>query len=71
MTVLDRLKDIAARSPWLYRINAGSCNGCDVELRHDSAHSALRRRAPGLPILRQPAPRRHRADHRAVDQARP
>jgi membrane-bound hydrogenase subunit mbhJ len=26
------LKSIAARSPWLYRINAGSCNGCDVEL---------------------------------------
>jgi Ni,Fe-hydrogenase III small subunit len=23
---------VAARSPWLYRINAGSCNGCDVEL---------------------------------------
>jgi membrane-bound hydrogenase subunit mbhJ len=22
----------ARRSPWLYRINAGSCNGCDVEL---------------------------------------
>lgn len=20
------------KSPWLYRINAGSCNGCDVEL---------------------------------------
>ena len=31
MTVLARLKDVAARSPWLYRINAGSCNGCDVE----------------------------------------
>lgn len=26
------LTDLAARSPWLYRINAGSCNGCDVEL---------------------------------------
>ncbi|MBK1841011.1 MULTISPECIES: NADH-quinone oxidoreductase subunit B family protein [Azospirillum] len=23
---------ISQRSPWLYRINAGSCNGCDVEL---------------------------------------
>jgi Ni,Fe-hydrogenase III small subunit len=23
---------ISSRSPWLYRINAGSCNGCDVEL---------------------------------------
>lgn len=26
------LKKIAVRSPWLYRINSGSCNGCDVEL---------------------------------------
>ncbi|GLZ24122.1 NADH ubiquinone oxidoreductase [Stutzerimonas stutzeri] len=26
------LPDISKRSPWLYRINAGSCNGCDVEL---------------------------------------
>ena len=26
------IRDLAARSPWLYRINAGSCNGCDVEL---------------------------------------
>jgi len=26
------LHSLAARSPWLYRINAGSCNGCDVEL---------------------------------------
>ncbi len=26
------LSRIAKRSPWLYRINAGSCNGCDVEL---------------------------------------
>ena len=32
MTFVAKLKDIAARSPWLYRINAGSCNGCDVEL---------------------------------------
>jgi Ni,Fe-hydrogenase III small subunit len=26
-----RCQTIAARSPWIYRINAGSCNGCDVE----------------------------------------
>ena len=26
------LQSLAGRSPWLYRINAGSCNGCDVEL---------------------------------------
>jgi Ni,Fe-hydrogenase III small subunit len=26
------LQKIVPRSPWLYRINAGSCNGCDVEL---------------------------------------
>ncbi|HXP95378.1 MAG TPA: NADH-quinone oxidoreductase subunit NuoB [Telmatospirillum sp.] len=23
---------LSTKSPWLYRINAGSCNGCDVEL---------------------------------------
>lgn len=26
------LKRASAKSPWLYRINTGSCNGCDVEL---------------------------------------
>ena len=26
------LQKIVKKSPWLYRINAGSCNGCDVEL---------------------------------------
>ncbi|AZG33881.1 MULTISPECIES: NADH-quinone oxidoreductase subunit B family protein [Shewanella] len=26
------LSKVSVRSPWLYRINAGSCNGCDVEL---------------------------------------
>ena len=29
---MPMLKKASARSPWLYRINAGSCNGCDVEL---------------------------------------
>lgn len=29
---MDFLHTLAIRSPWLYRINAGSCNGCDVEL---------------------------------------
>ena len=23
---------MAARSPWIYRINAGSCNGCELEI---------------------------------------
>lgn len=32
MLLARNLKQIAARSPWLYRINSGSCNGCDVEL---------------------------------------
>jgi Ni,Fe-hydrogenase III small subunit len=32
MLLAPSLKRIAARSPWLYRINGGSCNGCDVEL---------------------------------------
>ncbi len=26
------LSKFATRSPWLFRINTGSCNGCDVEL---------------------------------------
>ena len=30
--MLNVLRQAATRSPWLYRINAGSCNGCDVEL---------------------------------------
>ncbi|GAB6178350.1 NADH-quinone oxidoreductase subunit NuoB [Desulfobaculum senezii] len=32
MQIEEKLQSMAARSPWLYRINAGSCNGCDVEL---------------------------------------
>lgn len=31
-TAVSFLQSLAVRSPWLYRINAGSCNGCDVEL---------------------------------------
>ena len=27
----EKSRQMAARSPWIYRINAGSCNGCDVE----------------------------------------
>ena len=30
--MLNVFREAATRSPWLYRINAGSCNGCDVEL---------------------------------------
>lgn len=31
--MLNKLIDKAtAKSPWLYHINAGSCNGCDIEL---------------------------------------
>jgi membrane-bound hydrogenase subunit mbhJ len=32
MNILSSLKTIATKSPWIYRINAGSCNGCDVEM---------------------------------------
>lgn len=42
MSLDSFLKKTSVRSPWLFRINAGSCNGCDVELattalipRHD------------------------------------
>lgn len=30
--MLTRLGKLAVRSPWIYRLNAGSCNGCDVEM---------------------------------------
>jgi membrane-bound hydrogenase subunit mbhJ len=30
--VSNFLNKLSVRSPWLFRINAGSCNGCDVEL---------------------------------------
>lgn len=32
MSLDSVLKKLSVRSPWLFRINAGSCNGCDVEL---------------------------------------
>lgn len=33
MSLLDPLVRIARkRSPWLFHVNAGSCNGCDIEL---------------------------------------
>lgn len=30
-TLTEKAKNLAVRSPWIYRINGGSCNGCDVE----------------------------------------
>jgi Ni,Fe-hydrogenase III small subunit len=31
--LLDRLvRKARSRSPWLFHLNAGSCNGCDIEL---------------------------------------
>ena len=32
MALDNLLKKLSVRSPWLFRINAGSCNGCDIEL---------------------------------------
>ena len=26
------ITESAGKSPWLFHINAGSCNGCDIEL---------------------------------------
>ena len=26
------IAESTAKSPWLYHINSGSCNGCDIEL---------------------------------------
>jgi membrane-bound hydrogenase subunit mbhJ len=31
--IFSKLIDISRkRSPWVYRVNAGSCNGCDIEI---------------------------------------
>jgi len=33
MGAIERLVSVARRrSPWLFHVNAGSCNGCDIEL---------------------------------------
>jgi len=33
MNILERLLSISRRkSPWVYCLNAGSCNGCDIEI---------------------------------------
>lgn len=33
MSILDKLiKHARQRSPWLFHLNAGGCNGCDIEL---------------------------------------
>ena len=33
MSIFDSLVRTARRrSPWLFHLNAGSCNGCDIEL---------------------------------------
>ncbi len=30
--ITQLMDESAAKSPWLYHINTGSCNGCDIEL---------------------------------------
>ncbi|WP_040211312.1 NADH-quinone oxidoreductase subunit B family protein [Clostridium polynesiense] len=30
--MLDVIKKSRAKSPWIYHLNTGSCNGCDIEL---------------------------------------
>ncbi len=30
--ITQLIDESAAKSPWLYHINTGSCNGCDIEL---------------------------------------
>ena len=30
--MLKLIQKLVPRSPWIYRLNAGSCNGCDVEM---------------------------------------
>jgi membrane-bound hydrogenase subunit mbhJ len=43
-----------ARSPWIYVLNAGSCNGCDIEI---AAALTPRYDAEQIGVLRQASPK--------------
>ena len=51
------------RSPWLFHMNAGSCNGCDIETDRQPLAS-LRCRTTGRAAGRQPAARGYPVHHR-------
>lgn len=55
MTLWDRLLALARRkSPWVYVVNAGSCNGCDIEI---APCFSPRYDAEQLGVLRQGSPK--------------
>ena len=49
MSLDNMLKKLSVRSPWLFRINAGSCNGCDVELATTACTKILQAVALSIP----------------------
>ena len=59
------IAESTAKSPWLFHINAGSCNGCDIELvsvltpRFDAERLGFKLAAG--PVTRQSLPRVLRA----------
>ena len=55
MSLDNMLKKLSVRSPWLFRINAGSCNGCDVELATRPASPATTWNAWGAGTAAAPA----------------
>ncbi|MEJ2723579.1 MAG: NADH-quinone oxidoreductase subunit NuoB [Deltaproteobacteria bacterium] len=55
MSLLDKLLAVArARSPWVYLLNTGSCNGCDIEV---VAALTPRYDAEQVGVLRQGSPK--------------
>lgn len=64
------IEESTGKSPWLFHINAGSCNGCDIELvsvltpRYDAERL-------GFKLTGHPAPCRYRRGDRACHKAVP
>ncbi len=55
MKLLDRMVALSRRkSPWVYCLNAGSCNGCDIEV---AACLSPRYDAEQIGILREGSPK--------------
>ncbi len=55
MNLLEKLVAVSrTKSPWVYCINAGSCNGCDIET---AACLAPRYDAEQIGVLRQGSPK--------------
>jgi membrane-bound hydrogenase subunit mbhJ len=55
MNIFERLLSISrGKSPWIYCVNAGSCNGCDIEI---AASLTPRYDAEQVGTLRQGSPK--------------